>query len=119
MENKPNYSEDEGFDSEKADRELEDSNIELERIIGARILALSGFEGRHGDAAGNALDYAQKTGEKPQLIGGEKPLKNNERRDWAYIKRFEDGIVRRGNHFEKRLWQESARRLVIEPDDIP
>ena len=119
MENKPNYSEDEGFDSEKADRELEDSNIELERIIGARVLALGGFEGRHGDAAGNALDYAQKTGEKPQLIGGEKPLKNNERRDWAYIKRFEDGIVRRGNHFEKRLWQESARRLVIEPDDIP
>ena len=125
MENKPNYSEDEGFDSEKADRELEDSNIESGQVnpdprnVGARILALSGFEGRHGDAAGNALDYAQKTGEKPQLIGGEKPLKNNERRDWAYIKRFEDGIVRRGNHFEKRLWQESARRLVIEPDDIP
>ena len=125
MENKPNYSEDDGFDSEKADRELEDSNIESEQVnpdprnVGARILALSGFEGRHGDAAGNALDYAQKTGEKPQLIGGEKPLKNNERRDWAYIKRFEDGIARRGNHFEKRLWQESARRLVIEPDDIP
>lgn len=80
------------------------------RQIGATLLTKTGFEGRH-DIVNSSFERARKRGEKL-------PGKNNERRNYAYLERLEELIDKRGSRAEKRLWEMSASRLIVDQNNI-
>lgn len=94
--------------------ELEDSQEKEraeQRELGARILTQVGFQDRQRAIVDSSFDKARKSGEK--LVG-----KNAGRRNDAYIQRLEGLIDEHGNDFEKKLWDASIEKLIIQPEDI-
>ena len=89
----------------------ETERVKLNHQLGAKVLANVGFEQRHKDIVESSFDKARSRGEK--LSG-----KNSERRNLAYISRLDGMIGQYGNELERRLWYLSAKKLIIEPEDI-
>ncbi len=98
---------------------LQEGNPELEaatrkkaeRKLGAKILSGVGFQDRQAEIADSSLKKEKARGEKFQG-------KNAERRNLAYLARLERMIEKDGNALEKKLWDASVEKLIIEPDDI-
>lgn len=81
------------------------------RALGAKILTQAGFEIRQKPIVDSSFNRAKQRHEKL-------PGKNNERKNYAYLSRLDNLIEKHGNALEKRLWAESADKLVISPEDI-
>lgn len=81
------------------------------RKLGAKILSQVGFHGRHEDIVESSFEKARRAKEK--LVG-----KNAARRSDAYLQRLEKLVAKYGNKAEQELWDLSADKLVIDPDDI-
>ena len=82
-----------------------------ERQLGAKILSRANFETRHQPIVESSLNKAHKKGERL-------PGKNSERRNYSYLNRIESLVDKYGNHLEKRLWNRSADKLIISPENI-
>ena len=83
-----------------------------QKELGAKILTQVGFENRQKNIVNSSFDKARETKEK--LLG-----KNNERRNYAYISRIENLVEKYGNKLEKKLWDASANKMIIQSNDIP
>lgn len=88
--------------------QTEDELLRHERQVGAKLLSSVNFEKRHQDIVDSSFHRAEHL---PDGSGAE-------RRNYAYVARLEDLVAKRGNEFEKRIWQESTRHLIIKPEDI-
>lgn len=104
------------MDSKETANTAPEQNIETEqeklnRQLGATVLANVGFKQRHKDIVESSFNKARSHGEKL-------PGKNNERRNLAYINRLSRMVEQHGNHLERRLWNASAKKLIIDPNDI-
>lgn len=99
------------------DQNLDYDSLEKQRLsrvqneIGARVLTLVGFDSRNRDIVNSSFEKARKRKEKL-------PGKNTERRNYAYLSRLETLIDKHGNPLEKKLWEASAERLIIKPENI-
>lgn len=82
------------------------------RTIGAKLLSLAGFKGRHTETVENSFDRARKHGEK--LHGN-----NDERRTEAYLLRLEKGIEAHGNRYERKIWEATEKSLIVDSANIP
>ncbi|MBR2600997.1 hypothetical protein IKE07_02585 [Candidatus Saccharibacteria bacterium] len=87
------------------------NRAETERIIGAMALAAIGYEGRHKEIVESSFDKAREKGEAL-------PEVNNLRRNYAYLSRIENLVEKYGNTAEKRLWDLSADKLIVKPENI-
>lgn len=85
--------------------------VSREREIGAKILNSAGFPERHKTIVDSSFEKARTRGDA--LVG-----KNKERRSDAYIERLQTMVEERGNPLEKRLWERSVSKLIIQPQDI-
>ena len=99
------------------DQNLDYDSLEKQRLsrvqneIGARVLTLVGFDSRNRDIVNSSFEKARKRKEKL-------PGKNTERRNYAYLSRLETLIDKHGNPLEKKLWEASAERLIVKPENI-
>ena len=93
------------------DERTEEQKRNDERRTGAKILAGAGFQDRQKEITDSSLKKVTARGEK---IAG----KNAERRNLAYISRLEGMIEKHGNKLEKRLWEASVGKLIIDPEKI-
>ncbi|MBR3368524.1 hypothetical protein IKG45_01890 [Candidatus Saccharibacteria bacterium] len=89
-----------------------DENERKTREVGAKVLVVSGFRGKHQETVDSTFERARKRGEK--LVG-----KNDERRADAYLERIDKGIEKYGSRYEQRLWNKTVEDLIIEEDEIP
>ena len=99
------------------DQNLDYDSLEKQRLsrvqneIGARVLTLVGFDSRNKDIVNSSFEKARKRKEKL-------PGKNTERRNYTYLSRLETLIDKHGDPLEKKLWEASAERLIIKPENI-
>ncbi len=105
-----NESSEENNDLSANEKDRADSSAK-NRAIGAKLLSLAGFKGRHTETVENSFDRARKDGEK--LHGN-----NDERRTDAYLLRLEKGIEKYGNRYERRLWEATKESLIVDPKNI-
>ena len=89
-----------------------EANELAQRQVGAKVLSLGGFRGRHQKTVDSTFELARKHGEK--LVG-----KNDERRVDAYLERIGRGIEKYGDRYEQRLWEKTVDSLIVEEEDIP
>ena len=79
--------------------------------VGAKVLSSANFQERHAEAMEHSLKEASKHKEK--LSGP-----NSDRRNEAYLKRLDAMIHNGGRDFEKRLWDYSIQKLIVQPEEI-
>lgn len=97
--------------SETERSRLKEEKAQADRQLGAQVLASVGFQDRHAKITESSLSKEKARGEK--LLG-----KNTQRRNLAYLGRLERLIDKYGNPMEKRLWNSSIEKLVIDPGEI-
>ena len=83
-----------------------------ERQIGSKVLMRAGFNDRHKNIVESSFDKLRQQGEKL-------PGKNVERRNFAYLSRLEQAIDKHGNALEKKLWDASVEKLIVDREAIP
>lgn len=89
----------------------EEASRKTERKLGAKILSEVGFQDRQREIVDSSLVKERKRGEK---FEGKNQVRKNE----AYLERLERVIEKDGNALEKKLWEKSVDKLVIEPENI-
>lgn len=82
-----------------------------ERQLGAKILSGVRFQDRQSEIVDSSLEKLTSRGER--LSG-----KNGERRNLAYLTRLERAVEKHGNDLEKKLWERSIDKLIIQPEAI-
>ena len=92
-------------------KELIPDKTRLQNELGAKVLSLVNFESKHKDIVESSFDKARNNHDKL-------PGKNNERRNYAYLSRLSSLIEKHGDNLEQRLWQASASKVIIKPEDI-
>ncbi len=97
--------------SETERSRLKEEKAQADRQLGAQVLASVGFQDRHAKITESSLSKEKARGGK--LLG-----KNTQRRNLAYLGRLERLIDKYGNPMEKRLWNSSIEKLVIDPGEI-
>ncbi|MBR5046451.1 hypothetical protein IKX73_02375 [Candidatus Saccharibacteria bacterium] len=108
----PDYAE---FDPDTAKKLVEEAErIKKNRMVGAKVLSVVGFNNRHQEIIDSSYKKAREA--KQKLIGN-----NGERRSDAYITRIENIINRHGAAAEQRLWNMSSTssELIIKPENVP
>ena len=91
--------------------ELIPDEARIQNELGAKVLSLVNFESKHKDIVESSFDKARNNHDKL-------PGKNNERRNYAYLSRLNSLIEKHGDNLEQRLWQTSASKVIIKPEDI-
>ena len=91
--------------------ELIPDETRIQNELGAKVLSLVNFESKHKDIVESSFDKARNNHDKL-------PGKNNERRNYAYLSRLNSLIEKHGDNLEQRLWQTSASKVIIKPEDI-
>lgn len=91
--------------------ELIPDETRIQNELGAKVLSLVNFESKHKDIVEYSFDKARNNHDKL-------PGKNNERRNYAYLSRLNSLIEKHGDNLEQRLWQTSASKVIIKPEDI-
>ena len=91
--------------------ELIPDETRIQNELGAKVLSLVNFESKHKDIVESSFDKARNNHDKL-------PGKNNERRNYAYLSRLNSLIEQHGDNLEQRLWQASASKVIIKPEDI-
>lgn len=89
----------------------EEARRKTERKLGAKILSEVGFQDRQREIVDSSLVKERKRGEK---FEGKNQVRKNE----AYLERLERVVEKDGNALEKKLWEKSVDKLVIEPENI-
>lgn len=108
----PNHNQLNNLDSrEQQVNDLEQKKARIQNELGSKVLTLVGFESKHKEIVDSSFNKARKSHEKL-------PGKNNERRNYAYLSRLNSLIEKHGDNLEQKLWQASASRIVIKPEDI-
>lgn len=91
--------------------ELIPDETRIQNELGAKVLSLVNFESKHKYIVESSFDKARNNHDKL-------PGKNNERRNYAYLSRLNSLIEKHGDNLEQRLWQASASKVIIKPEDI-
>ena len=93
--------------------EMLDYQESSDQQLGAKVLALTGFETRQKSIVESSFAKARQSGEK--LSG-----KPSEKRNLSYLSRLEKLIAKRGTHLEQKLWEATIekRGLLLEEEDI-
>lgn len=91
------------------EKEAKEVSPEASRQFGAKVLSSVGFE--HKKIVESSFNKARAQGEKL-------PGRNNERRNLSYLRRVEGIMEEHGEESERRLWELSADKLIIRPDEI-
>ena len=78
-----------------------------DRQHGAKVLSAVNFEARRKEIVDSSFNKARERGDKL-------PGKNGERRDLAYVQRLEEIVDQFGPEGEKRLWEASAQKLIVD-----
>ncbi len=97
--------------SQEAKENAEQGKRRAGRELGAKILTGVGFQDRQKEIVESSLEKEKARGEK--LSGG-----NMMRRNLAYLGRLERMIDKHGNALEKKLWDASVEKLIVEPEEI-
>ena len=84
----------------------------LQNEIGSKVLSLVNFESKHKDIVESSFNKARQNKEKL-------PGKNNERRNFAYLSRLNNMIEKYGDKAEQKIWEASAKSVVMDFEDIP
>lgn len=101
----------EGLKTGENTQEKEQERKKAERQLGAKVLAGVGYQDRQREIVDSSLAKEMARGEKLQG-------KNAERRNLAYLSRLERMIDQHGNALEKKLWDASMEKLIIDPANI-
>lgn len=81
--------------------------------LGAKVLSLAHFESGHKSIVESSFKKARKNGEVL-------PGKNDERRNYSYLKRLYGIVEKYGNKGEQELWRASIKGdLLVRYDNIP
>ena len=93
--------------------EMLDYQESSDQQLGAKVLALTGFETRQKSIVESSFTKARQSGEK--LSG-----KPSEKRNLSYLSRLEKLIAKRGTHLEQKLWEATIEKggLLLEEEDI-
>ena len=84
-----------------------------EKQLGAKVLSLAHFESGHKSIVESSFKKARKNGEVL-------PGKNDERRNYSYLKRLYGIVEKYGNKGEQELWRASIKGdLLVRYDNIP
>ena len=84
----------------------------LQNEIGSKVLSLVNFESKYKDIVESSFNKASQNKEKL-------PGKNNERRNFAYLSRLDRIIKKHGDKAEQKIWEASAKSVVMDFEDIP
>ena len=79
--------------------------------IGGKVLESVNFHNRHQNVTRKALEAAKYYNEK--LSGT-----NGERWNQAYLMRLDTMIKKGGREYEKKLWDYTAQKLIIQPEEV-